>query len=293
MKIELGATIPTVQYGNLQPKLELETTKENYDRDMRALEGKMKELWDRYSEKPLTTHGEALQGTADDFVERVTFTGETILWSESKHEYRDLDGKVLLGGSTYAHQFEKEFDLKMMLPRCSKAWGVSEEVIADIWSKNSQVSTSFGDALHKALESIHIHYEDGEKIRRMKKQKAGAERLENGAIPRQPVLRKAILAFVDQFGIDALPEVLISDVKNGRAGSIDRLKIIDKEKKICRVQDYKTSAMDSDKTLVYQHQLSFYAKILQEMGWTVAGLDIFDWDGDKWTLQELEIKEVA
>ena len=66
-----------------------------------------------------------------------------------------------------------------------------------------------------------------------------------------------------------------------------------KEKKICRVQDYKTSAMDSDKTLVYQHQLSFYAKILQEMGWTVAGLDIFDWDGDKWTLQELEIKEVA
>ena len=27
MKIELGATIPTVQYGNLQPKLELETTK--------------------------------------------------------------------------------------------------------------------------------------------------------------------------------------------------------------------------------------------------------------------------
>ncbi len=290
MKIELGAVIPTIQYGNIQPKFEVEA--ESIEAGLAIIEPQIKALYDKYSEKPLVTHVGALGSTTDDFVERVTFTGETILWSESKHEYRDLDGKVLLGGSTYAHQFEKEFDLKMMLPRCSKAWGVSEEVIADIWSKNSQVSTSFGDALHKALESIHIHYGAGEQIRRMKKQKAGAERLENGAIPRQPVLRKAILAFVDQFGIDALPEVLISDVANGRAGSIDRLKILDKDKKICRVQDYKTSAMDSDKTLVYQHQLSFYAKILQEKGWTVAGLDIFDWDGDKWTLQELEIKEV-
>ncbi len=292
MKIELGATIPTTQYGNLQPRFEIEVEDKDALKTFKELEKRMIQIWDRYADKPLRTSPEALQSTKDDFVERVTFTGETILWSESKHEYRDLDGKVLLGGSTYAHQFEKEFDLKMMLPRCSKAWGVSEEVIADIWSKNSQVSTSFGDALHKALESIHIHYGAGEQIRRMKKQKAGAERLENGAIPRQPVLRKAILAFVDQFGIDALPEVLISDVANGRAGSIDRLKILDKDKKICRVQDYKTSAMDSDKTLVYQHQLSFYAKILQEKGWTVAGLDIFDWDGDKWTLQELEIKEV-
>jgi len=224
------------------------------------------------------------------FVNVKTFTGETIQYNAVDHEYRDLAGNKLLGGSTYAAQFGKHFDAKMLLPRCSKAWGIDEEVIQDIWDMNRDTSNLLGSAVHLGLELAHKHMKNGTIIANNKK-----DQVENYALPKSPIVRKAVKAFIAKYGLDALPEVFVSDVANKKAGQIDRLVITGD--KTCRVQDYKTSAQDKDTELTYQHQASYYASCLTKAGWTVEGIDIFYYgeyngvmDWKKKSLKVLEVK---
>jgi hypothetical protein len=242
---------------------------------------KMLELQRKYSDKPF-------KNTDSGFVKVKSFTGETILWNEVDHVYKSLDGVVLMGGSTYAKRFEKQFDALMMSEKCSKAWGVPADVIRDIWKMNGNTSTTLGNALHNALESAHKHWKDGKTIQDNKKD------LEtNYALPKQPIIRKAVLAYIDQFGIKGEPEVLVTDVKNGMAGSIDSLHIIDPIKKTFICEDYKSSVMDKEKEKTYQHQQSYYAQILENHGWKCLGLYLTSYDGDVWTRVEQEKLEVT
>ena len=240
----------------------------------------IKRVYNEYTETPVAFKG------SGDFVKLESFTKETILWDELNHKYQDLDGNELIGGSTYAETFAKPFDRDQILAACEKAWGVETAIIADIWKMNAKASTSYGDSLHVALELAHKHWKVGDKIKDKKK---GLET--NYSLPKQPHVRKAVESFAEEFGLDALPEVLVTDAKNKRAGSIDRLQVIDKKKKICRVGDFKTSVMDKDKEKIYQHQLSYYAAILKAHGWTVTGLDLYMYD-DGWTHKELKVLEV-
>ena len=75
-------------------------------------------------------------------------------------------------------------------------------------------------------------------------------------------------------------------------GSIDRVKVIDRKKKIVRIQDFKTdgdihekkyqladspfkSRMGNELLDYHWLQLSFYAFLLEIKGYTVEGLDIY------------------
>ena len=71
-------------------------------------------------------------------------------------------------------------------------------------------------------------------------------------------------------------------------GTIDRL---EEKDGAFRIGDYKTNYdMDDKKILKYQHQLSFYAHILQNKGMKVSGLDLYYLDADfNWVHKELEI----
>lgn len=282
MKIKIEATIPTTQYGNLRPTFELEQG----DESSVALDS-LKELWQRFGESPLKDKASVSSVTtqASTFEKRTTFTGEEVLWNEADHVYTDMAGKVLLSGSKYADQHSPKFDMAMILPKTAKAWGVDESVLKDIWKMNSDISLHWGSAIHGVLELLHKHVGVGEAIATKK------ELLDNYVTPKQPHLRKVVEDFITKFGLDALPEVLISDVKNEMAGTIDRLEILDSEKKVCRVGDYKTNAeMDNKKRLKYQKQLSFYAQILINHGWTVTGLDLFYLDTtDGWVKEEMEV----
>jgi hypothetical protein len=266
--MKIKAHVPTQQYGFIEISGEPSEKAE------------IERLYNHYAEKPIIFKSDSNEG----FKRIETFTGETVLYNDDLHEYRDLQGNVLLGGSTYAQQFSKPFDAEALLPKCANAWGVEESAIADIWDMNRDTSNHFGTAIHNALESAHRNWKTGETIKGKKK---GAT--ENYSLPKSPVIRKAVVAFTKEYGTDALPEVFVSDVSKGRAGQIDRL-VVDESKKTCRVQDFKTSAQDKDTTLTYQHQLSFYASMLK--GWTVEGLDIFYWDGDNWTKKTLKVLEV-
>lgn len=281
MKYELTAVVPTGQYANIQPRVELEGD------DLNALhEEAMAHIARVFRENgvvPLTQN--KMGGKVVE-----TFTGEKVIYDDVAHKYTDMQGNELISGSTYAKRFTKDFDKEAMIPRCAKAWGVSEEAVRTIWELNGKISTEHGSSLHTALELYHRFHKEGAIIQQNKKGAGDA----NYCLPKNVYIRDAVLSFVEKFGTDALSEVFVSDVKNKLVGQIDRLAIIDGDKKIARVGDYKTNnEMDDDKMLGYQHQLSFYANILRAHGWTVPGLDLYHYTEKGWEHTELPVLDLV
>lgn len=104
-------------------------------------------------------------------------------------------------------------------------------------------------------------------------------------------------------------EPLVTHKDLGMGGFIDKLYIVDEDKKICRVQDYKiqpdAGKKDSSRykllnefshmipTKVSGHtiQLNYYAHCLRSNGWTIEGLDLFVFDRKGWVHYILELFE--
>ena len=278
IKYKLGAVIPTSQYGNLQPEIELEGDNEDelHSKASSFIEG----IWKTYGSVPMTKNG-------GDGKKVKTFTGEEIIYNDAIHKYYDLEGNTLLSGSAYAEMNSPKFDLEMMLPKTAKAWNVDEKDLGGLWKLNSLISTEYGTAIHSALEAWHRYNQLGGVVQKDK------EMVENYALPKNEHIKQIVLDFDHKFGHDAEVEMFVSDVKRRMVGQIDRLEVIDEASKICRIGDYKTNNdIDKKKLDKYQHQLSFYAHILMAHGWTVQGLDIFHYDGKTWEKIELPILDL-
>lgn len=274
-------------YGNLRPTFELED-----EGDTELALSELAKMWQRFGESPLKDKGHAPGGNGGvlkpNGAEVVTFTGEKILWHEDTHTYTDMSGNVLLSGSKYAAKFSPKFPKEIVLPKSAKKWGVHERSIDEIWTAKGAVSIDFGNAVHKALELYHRYQVEGEIIQKVDSLE------ENYVLPSQPYLRRMVLRFLEKFGSNAMPEVIVSDVANGMAGTIDRLEVIDLETKRCRVGDYKSNTnIKKAKIVEYQKQLSFYAHILKNHGWTVDGLDLFYLDeNEDWVKKEMEVLDL-
>ena len=286
----IKATIPTTQYGNLQPEIPVEA--ETFAEAQAIAMPQIEALWAKYC-----STGSELKPreTNDDFVLLTSSMcdNQTIWFSESSHTYKDDKGRTdWMSGSKFAHKYVPSFDKANMLPVCAKAWGVTEAEVAELWSIKGESSTSFGTGIHKALEMYGKYFELG-KV-------AGAKKGINTALHDQPTLEKIVLEFFKgREKENALYEAFMFDPKSGRLGQSDRVLIVDATKKICRIQDFKTNADVSNqgqvKTLFapftdmantplnsYWLQMSFYASIVEKYGWTVEGLDVFAYT-DKWT----------
>lgn len=289
IKYTLKATIPCVQYGNLMPEIELEG--ESIEELHATAMAHISKVWGEYGEKPLKGATKQIDGNKDvpttHLIELESFTGEKILWDEANHKYYDKDMNVLMSGSAYADKVSPKFDKANILPKTAKSWGVEEGTLDSMWNLQGQVSNEYGSSIHTALDIWHKFNQDGKKIQDKK------ELDDNYALPKNEHIKSVVLSFDEKFGSNAVAEVLVTDTKSKMAGRIDRLEIVDKDKKVCRVGDYKTNNdLDDKKVKKYQHQLSFYAKILQNHGWVVSGLDIFHYDGKEWNKKELEVLEI-
>jgi len=297
MKIKnykLKATIPTCSYGNLQPEIEVDST--DIDKASEFALDHIKELHSRFSDAPLK---ETTQQVSE-VVKLESFNEDlTIEFDKNKHTYEDY-----ISGSVYASKFYKKFDGKSIAKNCEKSWGVPAQDIQDLWSSNAKVATDFGTIIHRTLE----HYFNYESI--ASKISKARDDDENKAMPKHPILKSIIEGFtiIDKFEGEIMTEVFVTDKKNKRCGQIDRLLILDKEKKVCRVQDYKVNIgaeeessnmkamkpydeLPPNKLTKCQIQLSFYADILEQTGWTVEGLDAFYLE-DEWkhySLDKLDI----
>lgn len=252
--------IPTQTYGFLEIEGDISEIKE------------AEKLYNKYAEKPLAFKEGLEHGL---FVEMETFTGEKILYNEVDHIYKDLDGNVLVSGSQYKKSLEKPFPLDIMAGKIATKYGVEAQTIADMWKANGLISTTFGTALHLAMEQW------------FRFRHSSCEEKEYN-LAKHPFLRTAILSCPVR-DEDGYPEVLISDVKNKRVGRIDLLVVTgDKEGYIV---DWKSDA-DIDKNLAGHFvQLSFYSKILIEKGWKINKIVVGNYT-DVWAVFESPVLEI-
>lgn len=239
--------------------------------------GDMVQLWLRaFSKTPIED---------TSFVELTSFTGEKVLWSESLHICTDLKGNELLGGSTYASQFKKEFNKESVAKAYAKKNELDVRDVLTYWKSLADLSTDYGTSIHTALE----HYNKTFKV-------FGHDK----ALPRQTHLREAVKAFLSKSDFnDCIAEPLITDVEKGMSGWVDNLRFVGKKEVI--IEDYKTNTFNEPKDYAskwppklksYQRQLNYYGTILQNHGYTVRGLVVWHWHDGRWDRHPLEFKAV-
>lgn len=218
------------------------------------------------------------------FVPVTSFTGEEVLWSEFLHVCTDLEGNNLLGGSTYAKQFEADFDRDTIAKRYAKKNGYDTQAVITYWEGMGQLSMDYGTSIHKALE----HYGKNYAI-------FGHEE----SLPRQQPLREAVEAFLEVADFDrCIAEPLITDVERGMSGWIDLLRFTGPKE--VYIEDYKTNTFkDGDypvkwnKSLAtYEKQLNYYGTILHNHGFTVKGLVVWHYHEGVWKKHTKEFTPV-
>jgi hypothetical protein len=254
-RVVLKAVIPVVNYGNISPEVEVEAP--SYEEALAIAEGRIRELWTKYYNKPPNDSGSRrLQA----------FVGGAINYDEAAHTYTNDKGEVYQSGSQYAESFKKPFDARAIAKKMAAKAGVEPEDIIAMWKLKGEASKNLGTAIHAALQLEEQYRALGVKLG-----KSGAHE--------HPLLKSAVDGFISAHtGETAFNEVLVVDHKAKRAGQIDRLLIV--KPNVCRIQDFKTSATIKD-IETYWKQLSFYKSILEAADWIVEGLDIFHYNG-KW-----------
>lgn len=215
-----------------------------------------------------------------------------------------------LSGSAFPKKFYADFDEAGMLQKIvdkhfpkanDEKKGDIKEALLAMWGLNREASTGYGTAIHAALENYDTYHRLGEKTKKVEVLKTKTNVGPNKALSRNPFLKKIVEDFHDKFGGDyiRLNEQFVWLDEKGLCGAIDRVKVIDADKKIVRIQDFKTDGDIHEKTyqltdspfykltqgtkpemgkeLLDLHwlQLSFYAYILKHYGYTVEGLDVY------------------
>lgn len=256
--MKLTFHVPIQAYGFL----EIEGTEKDLE--------KMERLYNEYAEVKVTFESFWRKTGVGTFKEIETFTGEKVLYNDEAHLYTDLDGNKLVSGSEYSKSHQKPFDKAMIIPKVSKKYGIQESTIDAMWTANSKISTTFGTALHLAMEQWFRH------------KGVGTEKEYH--LPKHPFLRNAVLTFPlkEELGI---PEIMVSDVEKKMVGQIDAFIVEAPGSANGIIVDYKSDA-DIEKNLEHHGlQLNFYRTILENKGYNVTSMQIWNFT-DKWTMYE-------
>jgi hypothetical protein len=287
-ELTVTATIPTAQYANLQPSITVEVDGD-FDEAKQTAMAEIVKFSQQYAEKDKSI------GTASPtrvLEKLIPFIGETEMYFDKElHAYYDVNGTLFDSPSKIAEAYTYPFMTDAIAPAYAKKYEVELQDVKDFWKSKADCSTTFGTALHQALETY------GKWL----------ELVETLNSPDKPVLigiHPTFLPIVEAFfkgreDEQAVYEPFVVDAKNKRCGKPDRLIIVDPIKKICDIDDYKTNA-DLDKqgtpkflkspynTLPntpagkYNIQLNVYRDIIENNGWTVRNINMRHWGGIKW-----------
>lgn len=279
IKYTMSATIPTTQYGNLQPGVELEvdSIEEGHNIAMPYIES----VWAKYGSKPLETNDQRRASGTRKLVKDIF--GNEIYYDDINHVYTNSLGEIYLSGSAYADQVDGGFDAEMISGKMAKKAGLTEEdaqEIRDMWRLKGDASASLGTAIHAGLELFGKYKKIAELI--------GKET----HLHDTPILNAAVTSFYTEHpDLENIKfEALVVDHKQRRAGRIDR---IEYDEDGVWVTDFKTN-FDVKKSLKrYWLQLSFYAAILKANGLKVKGLKIYHYNGEKWTTITGEVIDIG
>lgn len=214
------------------------------------------------------------------------------------------NGIQLESATGYIKRFLKPFDNDMVSFMFGKKHGINKTEVQKIWKDGGEAASDFGTCVHKMIENLLNNYKNGAVIQFNR----GDE--ENYALPKHPILLKIMRDFLQIFPFkdDLISEALISDVKKNVCGHADLINVLSWEEKRCRIGDFKInvdSELEDPKNKVlspfdnlpatklskYQLQMSVYANMLQESGWTVEGLDVYVLE-DEWKHYKLDVLKV-
>jgi ATP-dependent exoDNAse (exonuclease V) beta subunit len=143
---------------------------------------------------------------------------------------------------------------------------VEEKAIDAMWTANSNMSKTFGTAVHLAMEQWFKHNGHGTKYH----------------LPKHPFLLKLVKDFPLK-DADVYPEIMVSCVERKMVGQIDGLVKTGEnpEDKRGYLIDYKTDAEVEKNLPKHFAQLSFYAFILKQFGWEIEKVEVWNYT-TKW-----------
>lgn len=287
MPVEFGgsATIPTMQYGNLQPAFTVtgetfEEAKLTWLREMWRLHRMLgQNLNVSLPDEPAELVGTTLTCWA---------SGTEVVFDPVEHKYSSEDGGDWLSGSTFAHRFTSDFAGEVIARKSAAKHGVKASDLLDMWALNAEVSTTLGTALHAALQ-LRGSFAD--------LSRATKDGSVEAATTKNPILKPIVEAFFteERCAETATYEAFVADPVLHHCGQIDRL-VINGDGSVV-VEDYKTNAdihksqtvkppfrglVESSSLGIYWLQLSFYARILESHGVRVEKLRIHHWTGGSW-----------
>lgn len=291
----MTATIPTQQYGNIQPTFQVEA--DTHEEAMDVALRQIKDVWDRTAPKPLAvrnldTYPRLLLGEEL----RCWASGTRVTFDAVAHSYSTDDGKRWLSGSTFAGRYKGEFNAPLIARKMAEKHGVEAADLIAMWELNRDASATVGTAVHAALQLR------GQYSQLSRAVKDGS--LES-ALTKNPILLPIVEAFfAPRGGEDARYEVFVADPVRAHCGFIDRL-VIEPDGLV--VEDFKTNAdltkaetirapfkgvVPNTKLGAYWLQLSFYGRILQSHGKTVKGLRIHHWNNSEWESHDHELVDL-
>lgn len=310
VEVPMTLVIPTGQYANIQPSVVGKgTTFEEAQRDaLLQAESFYKSVSSPASlTLNLQSTTETIAPAATDITvasedESIVYkpqtcavTGAVVEFNEATHKYKG----DWLSGSAFSGRYKKEFDRENIGAAFAKKHEVPVEEVFAMWDTNAEASTSLGTAIHAALELY------GKYLALSTKTKGDA----SSALHKNPILADIVTSFyAGREHEQAFYEPFVANQQYGLCGFIDRLLVVDRATKTVRVQDYKTNpdifkstsvlapykgVVDNTSLGAYWLQLSFYAFILEEAGYNVEGLDVFNFDGREWTTYSHDVIDVG
>lgn len=233
-------------------------------------EGTLKELLNLHNEiadEPLAMNNGA-------YTKIKSITGETILYNDAIHQYKDEEGNQLVGGSTFASEFKKPFPRKKILAAMVKKHKCKESDISAQWDMSGEIARNYGTAMHAALE-YHFTYRDNLWYNP----------------PKHPRLKQMISTLkIAKTKNKVISEALVSNIRRRMCGQIDLMELTGNKK--CVIHDWKFSGDISKDLYSYEIQINYYRKILEFAGWEVEGMHIWNHNG-KWTEYETDIINIA
>lgn len=292
VKYSLTAVVPVAQYANLQPTVEVEaeTIEEAEAQVLPYIEG----FFNKYSEKAKI--GNEKRAIKAGRILLKDLFGNEIFYDDATHEYTNSLGEVYLSGSRYAA--EEPFDGDYWATEFVSKYGLKEEDkqrILAMWETNGNASSSFGTALHAAIELYGQYHDIADIIdidlKTSKRKKLDAKTEKNSAMSKLPYLKDVVTSFFtpERLSEVAQYEVLVVDHKNKRAGRIDRL--ITLPDGSYEIRDMKTNnKILKPERDTYTKQLSFYGDIIIANGAKLGDnpLMLHHWVDNTWKDIKLE-----
>ena len=249
-KLEMEATIGYDNYSNIKPKITLEgeDLQELLNIGLTGVAQVSKQV---QNAAVINVTATPEGGKKKQFKEvdrkliTSAITNTQVFYDHADHRYEDIDGQVYESSSRFPDKFFADFDRESILKKLVEKYPTLKAAdIAAMWKMNAETSTSYGSSVHAGLENWFKNRNIGEVLR------AGDDKTPNKALSRNPFLKHIVEKFVEVFPYDkyeVLAEEFISNDEFRQCGRMDMFIIKDREKKICRLADYKTDT-DVDET---------------------------------------------